>query len=228
MKKIAFLVGLICVTLSVAAQSIKGTSRIVLSHAGQPDKEVNFLLSESFSDAYDNTWDAEAANPGGIYVYSGGERYTTWASNAYSQNLPVGFASYNDENLAYTLKFENFTGTTTYKLYDRVAGTSIEVNGSTPDYNFTAESKNATFNNRFIINFSVDGLNVCFIDNKLTINANPYSSTIEVKDANGTPIAGSPFSAGTEEIDMTAIGNAGDRFTVEFDGGNKKFVIVKE
>ena len=228
MKKIAFLVSMMFVTIAVAAQPvITGTSRIVLSTAGQPDKQVNFILSASFSDAWDNTWDAEAANPGGIYVFANGERYTTWATNAYSENLAIGFASC--DNSDYTLKFQNFNGVA-YTIYDRVARETINVNGSTPDYLFTIDNadKNQSLNDRFVINYDADGLDVCFIDNKLTINSNPFTEPIVIKDANGDEIAGSPFAASTPLVDMTAIGAAGDRFTVEFAGGARKFIIVKQ
>ena len=227
MKKIAFLVSLMFVTITMAAQAITGTSRIVLSTDGQPDKQVNFILSASFSDAWDNTWDAEAANPGGIYVFAGGERYTTWASNAYSENLAIGFASC--ENTSYTLKFQNFSGAT-YSVYDRYASQTIVVNGSTPDYVFTIADgdKNSVINNRFVINYVSGGLDVCFIDNKLQINDNPYLETIVIKDANGAEIAGSPFASYTTVVDFSTIGAAGDRFTVEFAGGARKFIVVKQ
>ena len=232
MKKIAFLVSLMFVTIAVAAQPvITGHSRIVLSTAGQPDKQVNIILSASFSDAWDNTWDAEAANPGGIYVLAAGARYTTWASNAYSQNLAIGFGSCANND--YTLKFQNFDGAT-YTIYDRVAGETINVNGSTPDYAFSIADveKSSTINNRFVINYVSDGIELCFISNKLKINSNPYTEDIDIKDANGNPISGSPFSFDTDEVDFSTIGATGDRFTVEFgpvvDGARRKYIIVKE
>ena len=234
MKKIAFLVGLMCVTLSVAAQSITGTSRIVLSHTGQPDKEVNFLLSASFSDAFDNTWDAVAANPGGIYVFADAERYTTWASNEYSSNLAVGFGAYNDAgNLNYTLKFQNFTGTTTYELYDRKTGDKILVNGSTADYPFTIDAgeNNTTINNRFVINYVPGDLDVCFRDNVLEVNSNPFSTediTIERVDAADFP-GTKVFAGTTSSIDLSNDTNyPAGRYFVKFAGGDRKFVIVKE
>ena len=87
---------------------------------------------------------------------------------------------------------------------------------------------NTTNETRFSLRKLADVLNVCFKNNKIEINENPFDDEIVVKDANGDQIAGSPFAASTPLIDMTSIGAAGDRFTVEFNGGNKKFVIVKE
>jgi hypothetical protein len=219
MKKIAFLVSLTFVALSVAAQSITGTSRIVLLHTGQANKEVNFLLSSSFSDAFDNTWDAERVNDGGIFVFYNDARYELWASNAYSDNLAIGFGTYNDAgNLNYTLKFENFTGTTTYKLYDRKTGDEIVVNGSTPNYDFTIdleENNNPLITNRFVINYVPAELAACFIDNHLTISNNPYSAgKIVVYDETGTQV-GDAHSGLSTDIDLTAL-TAGKNYTVKF------------
>lgn len=229
MKKIAFLVSLLCLTLSVAAQSITGTSRIVLKHTGQPDMKVDFILSSSFSDGFDNTWDAEAANPGGIYVYYGGERYTTWASNGYTEGLAIGFATYNDDNTAYTLSFENFDGAT-YKLYDVVAGEEILVNGSTPDYVFTASPKNTTFNDRFVLNVSVDtgNLETCFTGTELQITNNPFYGKITVKTGGGSTVK--QYEYGTSSIDFNEksggsyIYTDGTEYTVYF-GSSRSFIV---
>ena len=154
MKKLAFLVSLMCASITMmAAPTISGTSQIDLSSAGQTDKYVRFVISTSFSDGFDNTWDTPAANESGIYVVYNSARYTGWASNQYSENLPLGF--YTCENTAYTLKFSSFTGAS-YEIYDRVADQTITVNGSTPNYEFTiaASEKNSQINDRFVINYN--------------------------------------------------------------------------
>ena len=229
MKKIAFLVSLTFVALSVAAQSVTSTSRIVLSHSGQSDKEVNMLLSSSFSDAFDNTWDAVAANTGGIYVYYENERYSTWASNKYSENLAIGFGTYDDAgNLNYTLKFQNFKGAE-YTLYDRKTATTINVNASTPDYNFTIDledNNNPLITNRFLINYVVPDFEICFRDNQLQITANPYDENVVVKDANDTKVVDVAPVTPYQAIDLSA--QAAGRYTVELAGGARKFIIVKQ
>lgn len=165
MKKTVFLVSLLCITIAASAQSITGTSLINLSTAGQPDKELGMILSPSLSDGFDNSWDAYAANESGIYVYSGGQKFTTWASNQYSANLPLGF--YSGENTAYTLKFSGFTGTS-YEIYDRAANktitvassANIQIDGVDADpvnqYSFTIDEskKNSQINDRFVINYN--------------------------------------------------------------------------
>ena len=230
MKKIAFIVSLLCLTLSVAAQSITSTSRIVLKHTGESNKMVDFILSSSFSDGFDNTWDAEAANPGGIYVYYGGERYTTWASNGYTEGLAIGFATYNDDNTAYTLSFGNFDGVT-YKLFDTEADEVIEINGSTPDYVFTASPKNTTFNDRFVLNVSVDAgnLETCFTGTELQITNNPYYGKITVKTSGGSTVK--QYAYGTSSINFNETDGGGDyiysnntEYTVNF-GTSRSFIV---
>ena len=153
MKKIAFLMCAMCLSLAMSAQSITSVSLITLSSAGQPDKELGMLMSSSFSDGFDNSWDAQSINESGIYVYYQGARYTTWASNAYSQNLPIGF--YSCDNNDYTLKFSGFSGEE-YQIYDLVANQTINVNAATPNYDFSIsdDKKGIAINDRFIINYN--------------------------------------------------------------------------
>ena len=169
MKKIVFLASLMCATTMVmAAPSITATSQIDLATAGQTDKYVRFVMSPSFSDGFDNTWDTPAPNESGIYVLYNNARYTGWASNQYSENLVLGF--YAGDNTAYTLKFSNFAGVS-YEIYDRVANQIITVNASTPNYDFTidASQKNSQINDRFVINIQVDPT-LCFNYNVLEVN----------------------------------------------------------
>lgn len=179
MKKIVFLASLMCATMVMAAPSITSTSQIDLSTAGQTDKYVRFVLSSSFSDAFDNTWDTPAPNESGIYVLYNSERFTGWASNQYSENLALGF--YTGENTSYTLKFSNFKGES-YEIYDRVENKMITVNASTEDYNFTIDEsqKNSQINDRFVINIKVDP-SLCFNYNVLEINGHAGESLVVKK-----------------------------------------------
>ena len=190
MKKISILLAnLLCATMIIAAPTFTGKSQINLSTTGQTDKIVRFLLSDQFSDAFDNSWDAVAANEGGIYVFNNNERYTTWASNAYSENLQLGFGA--GENTDYVLKFSNFEGVE-YQLFDLATQTTITVNASTPDYPFTidAADKNKAINNRFIINFN-PAPSICFRYNELQVLGYAGKSLV-VKDKNGTEIVNIP------------------------------------
>ena len=85
------------------------------------------------------------------------------------------------------------------------------------------------YNNPLRIADHVGEMTYVVIDGrKLQINGNPYAETIVIKDANGAEITGSPFAANTLVVDFATIGAAGDRFTVEFAGGARKFVVVKQ
>lgn len=69
-------------------------------------------------------------------------------------------------------------------------------------------------------------LDVCFNDNKLIINANPYSDPIVITSAGGDEIDGSPFPASTLLIDLKDVANG--KYIVEFADGKRKFVVVKQ
>ena len=230
MKKVTLLVSVLFITFAAWADPvIKGTSVITLSCAGEPDAQVSFLISTSFSDAYDNTWDAEAANPGGIYVYSGGERYTTWASNGYTAGLKIGFASVAGKT-NYTLKFSNWDGVS-YDLYDYETGTVINVNsGSVGDYEFTATA-GTTFNDRFALNLSIPSgnLTTCFTGTELQITNNPIFGKIVVKrKSDGVKVH--EYSFGTTSITMnTSTGYSDGDYIVEFGSGTsgqRSFVVT--
>ncbi len=216
MKKLMILSSLLCVTMIAAAQ-LTGTSQIKLTSAGQPDKYVRFVMSDSYSDAVDPAGDVEAANPGGIYVYKSANdtRWTQWASNAYSNNLVIGFQAC--DNTSYTLKFSSFTGIK-YSIYDAVAKKTIDVDGDSEDYPFTIDGslKNQPINDRFIINYvpaPSSELEACFKDNHLTISNNPWKDgKIVVYDGDDEVVK----KDGTEtDIPLTTL-TADKHYTVKF------------
>ena len=238
MKKIVFLVSLAFVALSVAAQDITGASIIKLGTSGKSDKELRFILSDEFSDSpNDQMWDAESGNAGGLYVFYGGKRYSTWASNGYSKNLALGFGA--GSNNTYFLKFVNnkFQGPS-YEIYDVVVDTTIVVNGTNSDYKFTItdEEKGHVINNRFLINYEFtpdEGeLNICFNEkgtNTLEIKNNPYTGKIAIKNAAGEDVLRSPYQPlkTPQEIDLSSL--PAGRYTVILtkDEEEKKLIIVK-
>lgn len=156
MKKSAFIASLLCMALNaVAAVTPTGKLNIALNSAGQEEKVLRLRQHASFSDGFDNTWDAEAVADGGIYVIYGGDHYTTWASDQFV-NLPVGFGAIGDND--YTLTFSNFDGEDiTFK--DMVTGDEIVLSSSIIYpyvYNFSIEDseKNQAINDRFVINYN--------------------------------------------------------------------------
>ena len=159
MKKIALFICMACVAMGMSAQTITGRSKIILSSAGETDKEVRLILSNSFSNDWDNTWDATPAQDGGIYVFYQGAKYSIWASNEYSENLPLAFDA--NANTTYRLSFASFLNVP-YTIKDLEenhtisVGASILVDGVAADYyDFTIDAgkANTTINDRFVINY---------------------------------------------------------------------------
>jgi len=137
----------------MSAQTITSRSRIWLKSAGETDKDVRLLVSSSFSNDWDNTWDATPAQAGGIYVYYQGAKYSIWASNEYSQNLALAFDA--NDNTEYTLSFASFLGEE-YTITDLANNNYvITVNANTQDYVFsiTGDERNSTIADRFVINY---------------------------------------------------------------------------
>jgi hypothetical protein len=147
------------------------------------------------------------------------------ARGADLRNVALGLLT--DASINYTLTVASVAGTETLYIHDNIANTDYALTEGA-SYNFTATAS-TTDEARFYLKKASSGdLIVCFRDNKLEINDNPYDAPIVIKDANGDEITGSPFAANTLLVDMTTIGAAGDRFTVEFAGGARKFIIVKQ
>lgn len=192
------------------------------------------LISPDFSDAFDQSYDAEAMSSG-IYIYKGSNHYSIWASNQYSNNLPIGFNA--GAKVKHTLQFKNFLGDP-YEIYDIVEDTTITVNASTPDYVFRvdADQLNTTVNNRFLINYAFEPdegeLNICFNEkgtNILEIKNNPYTGKIAIKNAAGEDVLRSPYQPlkTPQEIDLSSL--PAGRYTVILtkDDEEKKLIIVK-
>jgi len=153
MKKIALFICMACVALGMSAQTITSRSRIWLKSAGETDKDVRLILSSSFSNDWDQTWDATPAQAGGIYVYYQDAPYSIWASNEYSQNLALAFDA--NDNTEYTLHFTSFLGQE-YTITDLDNNNAvITVNANTEDYVFsiTGDERNSTIADRFVINY---------------------------------------------------------------------------
>lgn len=237
MKKLAFIVGLMLITITASAQTSRSTITLTSTGHTTTEKNVSFRIRSTFSDAFDNGYDSSNGNPGeGIYILHDGKEWTSWASNAYSPNLVLAFTSWEDTQ--YTLTFSNFTGTETYEVYDVIADQTILVNASTPAYTFTITDaeKNKVIKNRFLINYAFEPdegeLNICFNEkgtNILEIKNNPYTGKIAIKNAAGEDVLRSPYQPlkTPQEIDLSSL--PAGRYTVILtkDDEEKKLIIVK-
>lgn len=89
---------------------------------------------------------------------------------------------------------------------------------------------NATDEARFVIRKSETAapseLHVCFTNNVLIINENPYNDPIVIMSEGGDAVDGSPFAANSLEIDLNGVANG--KYIVEFANGARKYVIVKQ
>lgn len=220
MKKTAIIAALACMALNVfAAVTPTGKVNITLSSTSAEDKVLRLRLHSSFSDAFDNAWDATAAQDGGIYALDGETHYTTWCSDQLD-NRKVGFKSCND--LSYTLTFSNFAGEN-IRLYDLVADVETVINASTPAYVFTIDGAdvNKNINDRFILNY-IPNPAICHRYGKLQIT-DCKGMTVKVlnMDGSATSIADTNITSLYQEIDLAGL--AAGQYKVEW---NSQTLII--
>ena len=206
MKKSAFIASLLCMALNaVAAVTPTGKLNIALNSAGQEEKVLRLRQHASFSDGFDNTWDAEAVADGGIYVIYGGDHYTTWASDQFV-NLPVGFGAIGDND--YTLTFSNFDGEDiTFK--DMVTGDEIVLSSSIIYpyvYNFSIEDseKNQAINDRFVINYNPAAFVTSLTTNAYGWATFSYNANVQPALPAGLKIYTGAYD-GTSTLDLTEV-----------------------
>ena len=223
MKKI--MVTLLIVAAAINAMAVDYTAKAKVTLTAV---ESGFNSELTLSEA------AEYGTLGGVEMYMLDRKVALYALDGTTKlqiargadlrNVALGLLT--DASTNYTLTVASVAGTETLYIHDNVANTDYALTEGA-SYNFTATAS-TTDDTRFYLKKVADALDVCFRNNKLEINGNPYSETIVIKDANGDEITGSPFAANTLLVDFSTIGAAGDRFTVEFAGGARKFIIVKQ
>lgn len=224
MKKI--MVMLLSAVVAVNAMAVDYTAKAKVVLTSESGYSFDLMLSESAEyGALTGSvmYEGEGLPYVALYVINGSDKLQI-AKAADLRGTKVGLKT--DAKTNYTIDVSSVAGSETLYLYDAEQKANYALTEGA-HFAFTAVAS-TTNETRFSLRKLADVLNVCFKNNKIEINENPFDDEIVVKDAKGDQIAGSPFAASTPLIDMTSIGAAGDRFTVEFNGGNKKFVIVKE
>ena len=221
MKKIMVL--LLGVVVAVNAMAVTAKAKVTLK--AKSGYTCDLMLSESaeygaLTGSVMNMEDRVVA----LYVLNGGTKLQI-AKAADLRSVALGLKT--DASTEYTIKVSSVDGAETLYIHDNVAKTDYALTeGASYDFVATASTINET---RFYLKKASSGeLNVCFIDNKLQINDNPFDAPIVIKDANGAEVSGSPFAANSLLIDLTAPAYPAGRYTVEFAGGSRKFIIVKE
>lgn len=225
MKKI--MVMLLSAVVAVNAMAVTYTAKAQVTLTSGSGSSFNLMLSESAEyGALTGSvmYEGEGLPYVALYVINGSDKLQI-AKAADLRGAKLGLKT--DAKTNYTIDVSSVAGSETLYLYDAEQKKNYALTEGA-HYDDIVAVANTTNETRFSLRKLADVLNVCFKNNKIEINENPFDDEIVVKDANGDQIAGSPFAASTPLIDMTSIGAAGDRFTVEFNGGNKKFVVVKE
>lgn len=228
MKKIMVLLLGVAAAINAMAVDYTAKAKVVLSSTSGFSCNLTLAEAAEYGALNGATMNMEGRKIA-LYALNGATKLQI-ANAADLRNVPLGLLT--DASTDYTITVSNVEGAETLYIHDNVASTDYALTEGA-SYNFTATAS-TTDEARFYLKKASSGeLNVCFRDNKLEINDNPYDDPIVIKDANGNEIDGSPFAANTLLVDMTTIGAAGDRFTVEFGpivDGNKarKFIIVKQ
>ena len=223
MKKIMVLLLCVVAAINAMADDVVYTAKAKVTLEAKSGYKCDLMLSESaeygaLTGSVMNMEDRVVA----LYVLNG-ETKLQIAKAADLRSVALGLKT--DASTEYKFKVSSVKGSETLYIHDNVEKTDYALTeGASYDFEATADTES-----RFYLKKASSGeLNVCFIDNKLEINDNPYDAPIVIKDANGAEIAGSPFAANSLLIDLTSIGAKDDRFTVEFAGGARKFVVVKQ
>ena len=228
MKKI--MVMLFGVAVAINAMAVDYTAKAVVTLQSQSGYTCKLTLRQA--DEYGALSGSEMNMDGRVvafYALNGATPLQIATATKFT-NVKLGLKT--DASTNYTLTVSSVAGAQTLKIFDREAADPSNAYFELTEgavLNFTATGSTE---DRFVLNYvPADELEVCFIDNKLQINANPYEEqNIVIKDKDGNNITGSPFAPEfpSQVIDLSTIGAAGDRFTVEFANGARKFVIVKQ
>ena len=200
MKKYIFVLCLCAFTLSVfAAPTYTAKVKITMSSANADDKSVTIREAADFSDAYDDGYDSENPNAGGLYVIAAdNSKWLKWATNNMA-GIKLGLTTGSD--LSYTFTFSGVVGT--YYLKDAVTGDEkLIAEGET--YVFEAAA-NSTINDRFTIGLaSVEG--ICFNYEKLQITGYAGAQLEVLNYADKSSVFAETISGSNVEIDLEAKG----------------------
>ena len=132
-----------------------------------------------------------------IYGYVGSQKCSSVSTNDLT-GLEIGFTTNNVDD-TYKLKFVDFEGTPFY-LYDRLLHKSTLINGSTPDYEFSAPMGQVEVNGRFVI-----GVPAAY---DVTLNAYGYLSFSAIESVSvpdGVDAYQAKYVAMNEEVLLTKI-----------------------
>lgn len=222
MKKIFFSICLFVASVNAMAVTYTASATLSLTSASTSPKTLVLREAATFSDAFDNGYDVENANTTGIYVYANAKQWTQWATNNL-EGAAIGVGTVADAN--YTITFSGVIGRE-LKFEDILLDSVFTIENSVT-YNFTADA-DSNINDRFRIfkPFTPDAgeLNICHQYGKLTINNNPYTTNIVVKNSTDVVVIDKAPRNTPQVIDLAAL--PAGRYTVEI-GGQTLIIDVK-
>lgn len=205
----------------VSAQSFNRVS-VVLTGGSESDN-VYFIESSSFTPSFENGYDEmKLVNSLGVNVYAitaDGQQSKVFTNDI--RGIAVGVkAKAGITN--YTISFDELIGTG-YKFIDLENDSIMDITPTTT-YAFTM-ADDATLNNRFAIYkpFTPDAgdLAICHQYKKLTINNNPYTTNIVVKNASDVVVVDQVPRSTPQVIDISTL--PAGRYTVEI--GTQTLII---
>lgn len=220
MKKLFSTIGLLTLAASMFAVTYTAKANISLTSANQSAKTLKVREAATFSDAFDNGYDSENVSAGGIYVYYASKNWGIWATNALDGAI-IGFGTIADAT--YTMSFDGVDGRV-LKIEDLVADSIITITEG-GSYVFTADPNQTAINDRFRFfkPFTPDAgaLNICHQYKKLTINNNPYTTNIVVKNSSDVVVVDKAPRTTPQVIDISTL--PAGRYTVEI--GTETLII---
>ncbi len=213
--------------LTVGMLSAQSFNRVVIVLAsGSQNDEVSFIEAPEFSDAFENGYDEmKMINSLGMNIYAvtaTGQQSKVFTNDIRGTKLGV---KAKDGVSSYTITFKDLIGTG-YKFLDNENDSIFDIT-TTATYAFTMTA-GATLDNRFEIYkpFTPDAgdLNICHQYGKLTINNNPYTTNIVVKNSSDVVVIDKAPRNTPQVIDLAAL--PAGRYTVEI-GGQTLIIDVK-
>lgn len=217
------------VAASLNAMAITYSGKATLTLTSSDDKSCWMIIGESdeLAAGLNDLYYAELNTDGKevwLFVEYNGVKYQQFASNkATMKNLQLGI--HTNASTTYTLTAEKVTGS----LKVRINGVEYDITeGMSETITLPASSTLPAAGEewKYKVQPTKVQLNVCFTDNVLIINENPYSENIVIKNASGTIVLTKGHSVAS--IDFDAEGLAAGRYTVEFHNGDRKFVVEKK
>lgn len=195
---------------------------------------LTFMERSTYSDGEDPDSDLPKipnTGEGSINLYGivGANHYSTVAKQ-HLEGSPIGLIT-NEYDSHYDVEFTTSyyaEGRDTLYFEDLEKGTLTKiVKGTKFSIDFET-AKRDTIEKRFRIYKPFSGdegeLEVCYEDDFLKVKNNPYTTNIVVKNAEGEEVINKMPTSTPQEISLETL--PAGRYTVEFNGGEKKYIIA--